>query len=360
MDVEYELGRDMHSTRDGVIAIVLGTSLAACSPTSDANFTKAAQCVDIPDGQFFQFVDGKLVAMSTQEDQTGEQPIISAQRIGRSLVGQGFPWLTVAWDGQTATIGGLAPNEASRIDGFRNAKDAFEKDPKIGANVQQVVDRIEVRVRSEAVAAILDDAFAAMGIGWLEADVKSQVVVLHGTAPDLAAKQDAYRAALNAISIQLNDDDTKFVAVDAIRVAGEVEPVGEVLLTLDTSPSVIACDNAFFETMDEQSITFVEGEAIVDNSNKPLMDALKAVAHLCRGYEIEIRQHATAPSDTVDVLELSQNRASDIRDQLSIFGERDFIIARGFGAANPLDASNTQEARARNQRTEFMVRERAD
>lgn len=350
----------MHSTRNSVIAMVIGAGLAACSPTSDANFTKAAQCVDIPDGQYFQFVDGKLVAMSTQEESAGEQPIITAQRIGRSLAGQGFPWLTVAWDGQTATIGGLAPTEASRIDGFRNAKDAFEKDPAIGASVLQVINNIEVRVRADAVAAILDDAFAAMGIGWLDADVKSQVVVLHGTAPDPASKQEAYRAALNAISIQLNNDETKYVAVDAITVSGQAEPVGEALLTLDIAPSVIACDNAFFETMDDQSITFVEGEAIVDNSNKPLMDALRGVAHLCRSYEIEIRQHAAGPSDAVDVLELSQNRASDIRDQLSLFGDRDFIVARGFGATNPLDASDTPEARARNQRTEFMVRERSD
>lgn len=348
----------MHSTRTRVIAVLLGAGLAACSPGGDADFARASQCVDIPDGQFFQFVDGKLERVSSLDEQTQEPPILTAQRIGRSLAGQGFPWLTVAWDGQTATIGGLAPSEASRIDGFRNARDAFEKDPMIGDSVQQVVDNIELRFRNDDVSAVLDDAFSAMGISWLEADVKNHVVVLHGLAPNEATKQDAYRSALNAISIQLNDDDTKFVAVDAISVTGQSEPLGEALLTLSDTPSLIDCDNAFFETMDDQAISFVDDQAIVANSSKPLMDALAAVASLCQAYEIEIRQHAAGPSEEIDVLELSQNRASAIRDQLSIFADRDSIEARGFGAENPLDESDTPEARARNQRTVFLVRER--
>ena len=348
----------MHSARTGVIAIILGASLTACNPANNAELAKATQCVDVPDGQFFQFIDGKLVAVSTLDEQMGEPPILTAQRIGRSLAGQGFPWLTVAWDGQTATVGGLAPNEASRIDGFRNARDAFEKDPMVGDSVQQVVNNIQLRFQNADVSEILADAFSALGISWLEADVKNQVVVLHGTAPDEATKQDAYRAALNAVSIQLNNDDTKYVAVDAISVSGQTEPVGAPLLDLADSPSLIDCDNAFFETMDDQSIAFVEGEAIVANSSKQLMDALSGVANLCRSYHIEIRQHAAGPSEEFDVLELSQNRASAIRDQLSIFADRDSIDARGFGADNPLDRSNTAEARARNQRTEFMVQER--
>lgn len=350
----------MHSARMGVIAIVVSVGLAACSASNDADFAKAAQCVDIPDGQYFQFIEGKLVAVSSLEEQMGEQPILTAQRIGRSLASQGFPWLTVAWDGQTATIGGLAPSEASRIDGFRNARDAFERDPLVGESVQQVIDNIELRFQDTNAAEILADAFAAMQISWLEADVKNRVVVLHGLAPDEATKQRAYRSALNAVSIQLNDDDTKYVVVDAISRAGQTEPVGEALLTLSDTPSLIDCDNAFFETMDDQSISFVEDQAIVANSSKPLMDALAAVASLCQAYEIEIRQHAAGPSEEIDVLELSQNRASAIRDQLSVFADRDSIKARGFGAENPVDESDTPEARARNQRTVFLVRERED
>ena len=79
----------MHSTRTCVIAIVLGAGLAACNPISDANLTNAAQCVDIPDGQFFEFIDGKLVAVSSLDEQGGEQPILTAQRIGRSLADTG-------------------------------------------------------------------------------------------------------------------------------------------------------------------------------------------------------------------------------------------------------------------------------
>ncbi len=88
------------------------------------------------------------------------------------------------------------------------------------------------------------------------------------------------------------------------------------------------------------------------------MDALTGIAHLCQVYTIEIRQHAGAELEGVDVMELSERRASAIRDQLSIGGDRDGLIARGFGATNPRDASGTPDARARNERTEFLVRER--
>jgi outer membrane protein OmpA-like peptidoglycan-associated protein len=350
----------MHSTRNGVIAMVIATGLAACGPADEANLAKASQCVDLPDGQYFQVVDGRLVAIAAVEDSGSEQPIITAQRIGRSLAGQGFPWLTVAWDGQIATIGGLAPDAASRIDGFRNAKDAFENDPTVGDAVQDVVNAIELRIESAAVEQKLNDAFAAMRISWMAADVKGQVVVLRGEAPDSGSKRDAYRAALNAISIALNNDDTEYVAVDAITFPGEAAPVGQALLNLPAAPSLYECDNALFDTMNGRTIAFVEGESIVENSSKPLMDALAGIAHLCRAYEIEIRQYAPAASAETDVMELSQNRASAIRDQLSVFADRDAIIPRGFGAENPTDPSDTAEALARTQRTEFMVRERSD
>ena len=350
----------MRSTRNSVIALVFSAGLASCGPPDSANLAKAAQCVDLPEGQFFQVVDGRLVAIASVEESGGEQPIITAQRIGRSLAGQGFPWVTVAWDGQTATIGGLAPDPASRIDGFRNAKDAFENDPLVGESVQQVINEIELRFQGADVSDKLNDAFEAMRIPWMEAEVKSQVVVLKGTAPNRSSERDAYRAALNAISIALNNDDTEYVAVNAITFPGQEKPVGQALINLSTTPTLYECDNALFDTINGRTITFVPGEAIVENANKPLMDALAGIAHLCRAYEIEIRQHAAAPSDEFDVQELSQNRASAIRDQLSIFADRDAIIPRGFGAQNPLDQSDTPEARARNQRTEFMVRERSD
>ena len=350
----------MHLKRDSVLALVLVAGLAACNQTSEANLTKASQCVDIPDGQYFQFVNGQLVTVTSVEEETREQPIISAQRIGRSLAGQGFPWIIIDWDGQTATISGQAPNEASRIDGFRNAKAAFENDPFTGDDVQRVVNNIELRDLGAQTADQVKTLLLDKGISWLRSDVKGRVVVLSGTAPDAASKQEAFRSAVNAINIALNSDETEFVTVDAITVPGQEEPVGEALLTIETSPSLIECDNALFETMDDQSIVFVENESIVDNASKPLMDALTGIAHLCSAYEIEIRQHASGPSDVLDVMELSERRASAIRDQLSIGGDRDLIVVRGFGNTNPLEQGDTPEARARNQRTEFIVRERAD
>ena len=348
----------MQWSRASTIATLVCASLSACNQSSDGTLTKAAQCVDIPDGQYFQFVEGKLVTVSAVVEEEREQPIISAQRIGRSLAGQGFPWLTIDWDGQTATIGGMAPSEASRIDGFRNAKDAFEKDPVTGETVMSIINNIEVRFQGEAVSARLNDLFATRGYAWLGADVKGQVAILRGRAPSAEAKREAYRSGLNAINIELNGEETAYIIVDAISVAGQEEPVGEALLTLSSAPSVIDCDNAFFETMDDQAIGFVDGESIVENSAKPLMDALTGIAHLCQIYEIEIRQHAGGEIDGVDVMALSERRASAIRDQLSIGGDRDGIIARGFGVSNPRDASGTPDARARNQRTEFIVRER--
>jgi len=350
----------MHSARGGVMAIVFSVGLAACGPAGDANLAKATQCVDVEEGQFFQVINGRLVAISAEAETEEEQPIITAQRIGRSLAGQGFPWLTVAWDGQVATIGGLAPDAASRIDGFRNAKGAFENDPLIGERVQQVINKIELRFEGADVEATLNDAFEALRISWLGAEVKGRVVILEGTAPDRTTKQDAYRAGLNAISISLNDDDTEYVAVDAITFPGAGAPVGQALLNLNEMPTIYDCDNALFDTINGRTIAFVEGEAIVENASKPLMDALAGIAHLCRAHEIEIRQHAAGPSADIDVMTLSQNRASAIRDQLSVFADRDAIVPRGFGADNPLDPSDTPEARARNQRTEFMVRERSD
>jgi len=352
----------MYPKRGGVVAIGLMASLVACQQASEPSSVQSSECVDIPDGQYFQFVDGRLVSVASPEQQEADEPPpITARRIGESLAGQGFPWIVINWDGRIARIGGIAPDENNRTDGVRNAEAAFRNDPQTEGKVQRVVNEIEVRYLGDEVVSRMNNIFAAAGLNWLNIVVKGQVAILTGRAPNASIKREAYRRGLDAINRELNQDETAFVIVDAIVVPGQEEPVGEALLTLSENPSLIECDNAFFETMDDQSVAFISGEAIVDSSaSKPLIDALSGIAHLCQDFEIEIRQHAAGPIEGVDVMDLSARRASAIRDDLSIHGARDSIISRGMGATNPLDPADTPAARARNQRTEFIVRDRED
>lgn len=195
------------------------------------------------------------------------------------------------------------------------------------------------------------------GHDWLGIEVRGGVVLLTGTAPDVAARSGGVSAARSAIEADEIAGRSAAVIVDAVRVEGEAPPAGEAVEALPGEATLAQCQAAFERIMTGRRMEYT-GSSEVAEGSYPLLDAASGLALLCDRYAIEIGSHTDARGAESYNERLSQNRANAIRDYLIANGVEDRRVeAVGYGEAQPIDTSQTTEAYARNRRTEFVLSE---
>lgn len=344
----------MRFGRRSISITMVMLAAAACGNNPDPTQPLSSVCVDIPDGAYFQVVDGRLLAITPNQLDARERPPETARRIGATLAGMGYPWVLLDWDGQVATVSGLALDENTRSDAFIATKSAFEADPVAGALVQRVVNNMSVRDPEGAIAVRLSDELSNEGYSWLRVEMSGRVATLIGTAPTRDMKELAYRAGRNLVESDLSAGEIINIVVDAISIRGNGEPIGTPLIGFEPSPSLAECGAAYSALMDAQSVSFISGESIIENESARLLDAVTGVTLLCGAYSVEIAGYV--PVDTADelALDLSQRRASAVKDYLMAYGaDPDQLTARGYG----LPASDGDEESSRTDGAiEFIVR----
>lgn len=342
--------------RIGVSAVLMGAVVSACGRTETVDLVSAPECVEIPEGAYFQWVDGRLVGTQSVGE-IKERPPETARRIGMTLAGMGYPWIVLDWDGRVATIGGAAPDELTRSDAFIAAKAAFEADRIAGPMQPRVINEITVRDSSGIVATRLNQQLISEGFDWLTITMAGNAALLVGTASNAELKQSGYRRSRELIDADADASQIVSVIVDVIAAPGEDRPVGSALRVLPETPTLVDCENALFDTMAGRRIEFMQNGAIIDNSSARLLDAVSGIVQQCDAFEIEIGQHDGAPAQASAAVDLTQRQASAIRDYLSAYGaDRERLVARGYGLTQPLDTSGSADATARNRRTAFSVR----
>ncbi len=339
--------------------IALSVALASCGSSVESSAKSGSQCVDIPNGQFFQFVDGRLVSATLADVNAQEYPFETKLRLQNTLSAMGYPWVELEWDGETATVSGLALDENTRSDAFIAAKSVLDTDPIAAPLVQRVVNNMDVRDTTSAIAIRLTDELAGDGYRWLGVVMAGNVATLVGTAPSLADKEEGYRIGRSTIESDRDAGEIVNIVVDAITVEGSGEPVGTALINLTETASAGTCQDAFIEVMNGRNVQFETGESIVNNESARLLDAATGVALLCERHDIEIEGHTDTQGSDEFNLDLSQRRASAVRDYLMAYGvDPEALTARGYGASRPINEDGTDAERAENRRTVFVVRPR--
>ena len=305
---------------------------AACGNAPHTGQAPASICVDIPNGSYFQVVDGRLLAITSDELDSRERPPETARRIGATLAGMGYPWVLLDWDGQVATVSGLALDENTRSDAFIATKSAFEADPVAGTLVQRVVNNMSVRDPEGAIAVRLTNELSNEGYSWLRVEMSGRVATLIGTAPTRDMKELAYRAGRNLVESDLSASEIVNIVVDAISIRGNGEPIGTTLIGLGPSPSSAECDLAYGALMAAQKISFISRESVIENESARLLDAVTGVTLLCDRYSVEIAGYVPADTPTELAMDLSQRRASAVKDYLMAYGANpEQLSARGYG-----------------------------
>ena len=334
------------------------SAAAALFVTACGNAPVASPPSSIPEGAYFQVVDGRLLAGTPNQVSAQERPPETARRIGATLAGMGYPWVSLAWDGQIATISGLALDENTRSDAFIAAKSAFEADPVAGPVVQRVINNMSVRDPAEAIAVRLSNELSDEGFSWLRVSMSGKVATLIGTAPTRDMKELAYRAGRNLVESDLSAGEIVNIVVDAISIRGNGAPVGTALMDLSADPSLSACEAAYATIMQSDDVAFIPSESIIENESARLLDAATGVALLCSAFTIEIAGYVPVDTSEDLAMDLSQRRASAVKDYLMAYGANpEQLTARGYGVrrseAPALDVAENQDA---GRAIEFIVR----
>ncbi|MEM9573086.1 MAG: OmpA family protein [Pseudomonadota bacterium] len=345
--------------RPGLLVVSMAVlALAGCGSSDPVREVSSSACVEIPNGQYFQFVDGRLVATSSSEISAQERPEQTLRRIAATLAGMGYPWVTLTWDGSVATVSGIALDDNARSDAYIAAKSAFEADPVSGPLVERVINNLDVHAAEKAIALRLTDELVLDdGLAWLRVVIAGRVATLDGVAASVQEKEVGYNVGRSTVESDLAAGQLVNIVVDAIQVRGGESPVGTALVDLASEPTVAACQRAFNAVMDGREVAFELNESTIQRASSRLLDAITGVALLCENHDIEIAGRAGADIIAADALELTQRRASSIRDYLMAYGVApDALSARGYGQAEQTGLA--PDARPNVPNTSFSVRAR--
>ncbi|MCK5901680.1 MAG: OmpA family protein [Cocleimonas sp.] len=123
----------------------------------------------------------------------------------------------------------------------------------------------------------------------------------------------------------------------------------------------LACQEKFKTLLENNTVKFPLGKALVNKSSYPLLAKLANTVVLCSRHTIVIEGHTDNKGNATTNLKLSQQRAQAVVNWLLKKGiEKEQLIAVGRGALSPIADNKTEEGRTKNRRIEFIVKGKGD
>jgi outer membrane protein OmpA-like peptidoglycan-associated protein len=210
-------------------------------------------------------------------------------------------------------------------------------------------------------AMIAGGAMASAGFSFGVPSFDAGVLTINGDAPDAATRMRAFDSGVKAVLADKDHIGQVLAFDNAITIAGQkVAGVPDAASALGTAPDAGACQTAYDTLLKGRVINFASGSAVLAVDSKPLLDALAAVAVRCGTYKVELGGHTDAQGDETANQALSERRAQSVADYLvSKSVPATQLGVNGYGESQPLDATGSSEADAKNRRIEFKVAEGA-
>jgi len=110
------------------------------------------------------------------------------------------------------------------------------------------------------------------------------------------------------------------------------------------------------KTVEIKDINFETASALFDRSSLIILDNFIKFLEENPKLKIEIRGHTDNEGDDATNLDLSIRRAKAVHDYLVLMGiSLDRMQHKGFGETKPIASNETEEGRAKNRRTEFVI-----
>lgn len=219
---------------------------------------------------------------------------------------------------------------------------------------------VEATARSE-IRSQLD----SQGHGWAQLFVTGQEVVLTGNPPCATAGDEALATARAATCPSAFGRLTCAVSVTgAFAQPGPTSPRPLAKAPAPALPpaasavhlrTAAACGSALAEALKPATIAFASNSAQLDARSAGLIDELANIINTCPG-QLRIEGHTDAQGSAEANRALSKERAAAVRAALITRGVvPGRLVARGFGADQPLGDNDTEAGRALNRRIAFQV-----
>jgi OOP family OmpA-OmpF porin len=104
------------------------------------------------------------------------------------------------------------------------------------------------------------------------------------------------------------------------------------------------------------NIEFETGKAVINSESLPLLEQIAATMKSHPNITMEIRGHTDDRGSDALNQTLSKQRAEAVADVLVNLGvPREHLRSKGFGSMQPIVANDSDENRAKNRRTEFVI-----
>lgn len=182
-------------------------------------------------------------------------------------------------------------------------------------------------------------------------------------APDEGVFRFEGEAAGSTLAF-LAEDMAEYKGPFAVEIGAskaEIE-MGEISgIDFESEPRA-ACETAFAAVLEDNSVNFASGEAVITRDSGATLDKLMAVARRCSGQLVfEVGGHTDSAGDRDYNKYLSEQRARAVADYMTERGlAGDRVDAVGYGPDRPVADNRTREGRAANRRIEFKVLERSE
>lgn len=125
-----------------------------------------------------------------------------------------------------------------------------------------------------------------------------------------------------------------------------------------TGPAIdaAACQTSVNTLLGKTTILFETGSANISSDSAGLLDRIAGTFARCAEAKVEVAGHTDSTGDAAANLALSQQRAEAVLNYLTRAGlASGNFVAKGYGQERPVASNETEEGRARNRRTEFVV-----
>jgi outer membrane protein OmpA-like peptidoglycan-associated protein len=210
-------------------------------------------------------------------------------------------------------------------------------------------------------AAIAGAAMATAGFAYGAPTFAEGVLTIIGDAPDAQTRLRAFDTGIKSVLNDKTHIGQVLAFENAITINGEkVVGVPDAAAALGDAPAAQACQTAYNTLLKGRVINFGSASAVLADDSKPLLDALAAVAIRCGTYKVELGGHTDANGDPTANQALSERRAQSVADYLvakSVPATQ--LGVNGYGETQPVDATGSPDADAKNRRIEFKVAEEA-
>jgi outer membrane protein OmpA-like peptidoglycan-associated protein len=119
--------------------------------------------------------------------------------------------------------------------------------------------------------------------------------------------------------------------------------------------------NDLVGVLNQSIINFPSGESAVPTGSTALLQSVAAqIKQLPSGTVLEIAGYTDNTGDAAANVTLSQQRADAVRNVLINAGvDPSMLVAKGYGAANPIASNDLLEGRFRNRRIEYRVQNKS-